>query len=82
MHDFEPLALSLLDVVEFLLHLRREGHVEHFGKAVDQNVGDDPAEFRRAQAALEALGVLLVDDRRDDCRIGGGAADTPFFRVP
>ena len=71
----DPLALAAGDLVELLLHARREREVHVLAEVVDEQVGDDLADLLGVQAALLDADVAAVDDRRDRRRVGRRPAD-------
>src|SRR3954468_22449829 len=64
--DALPLQLSALDLVQLLLHLRREAHVEDVRELLDHDLLDGLTELRREEAALLELDVAAVGEHRDD----------------
>src|SRR5262249_30310278 len=76
LHGVDPLALTLLDLVEVVFHLRRELDVHDVLEVRNELVGDRHAQLGRAQRAPLAMHVAaVVDDRAQDRRIGRRPAD-------
>ncbi len=48
----EPGPLAVADLVELLLHLGREGHVQEVGEVLDQELRDEHAQIRRDELAF------------------------------
>ena len=72
----DPLALALLDLVEVVLHLRRELDVHDVLEVRHELVGHRHAELGREQRAPLAMHVAaIVDDRAQDRRVGRRPAD-------
>src|SRR4029453_17883153 len=76
LHRVDPLALTFLDLVEVVLHLRRELDVHDVLEVRDELVGDRHAQLGRAQRAPLAMHVAaIVYDRPQDRRVGRWPAD-------
>ena len=75
--DLAQVALG--DVVEFLLHVRGEGDVDHVGEVLDQLVGDHLAGVGGREALVLQRHVLPALDRVDDRGVGGRAADAQLL---
>ena len=71
----DPRALAAGDLVELLLHARRELEVDVVAEVLDQQVGHDAGDRLRAQAALLDPDVAAIDDRRDRRGVGRRATD-------
>ena len=77
-HSGHPGLLALLDLVQFLLHQRREVHVEDVRESLDEEVIHGDAGLRRHEAAVRLLDVPALLDRGNDARISRRPAD-PFL---
>ncbi len=80
LEDVEPVALPLLDPVEFVLHGGREGHVENPGEVLHQEVRHQHSQFRWGKPPLLEADVFPLLDRAQDCRVGAGTADPLFLQ--
>ena len=65
-----PVLLARLDLVELLLHMRRELHVHDVLKALAHEAVDHLAERRRAQVLTLLDDILAVEDCRNGRRVG------------
>ena len=65
-----PLALAGGDLIEVVLHARREVVVDEIAEVLDQQVRHDLAHVLRPKPALDDAYVATVGDRRDRRRIG------------
>src|SRR5256712_2633355 len=79
-HRGDPLFLTFLDLVQFLLHQRREVHVEDVWKPLDEEVIHSDAGLRGREAAVHFLDVPALLDRGGDARVGRGPADPFLFQ--
>ena len=70
---------ALGDVVELVLHVRREVDVDDVREVLDQLVGDDHAHVLGIEALVLQPDVSAVLDRRDDRRVRGGTADAQLL---
>ena len=70
-----PRALAARDLVELLLHARRELQVHELAEVLDQQVGHDLADELRLQPALLDGHVAAIDDGRDGRRVRGRPPD-------
>src|SRR6266571_4732011 len=64
-----PLRLSLRDVVELLLHLRRETDVDDVGEEIDEHVDDDHTDLLGEEPLVLQANVATVEQRRDRRRV-------------
>ena len=76
--DLAEVALG--DVVEFLLHVRGEGDVDHVGEVLDQLVGDDLADVGGREPLVLQRDVLTTLDRVDDRGVRGRTADAQLLQ--
>ncbi len=70
-----PVELSLLDLVELLLHPGRVLGLEEVVEALLHQVDDEAPEKRGEEAAVLLPNVLAILDLPDDLGVGRGAAD-------
>src|SRR5215831_19010389 len=76
----DPLALTFLDLVEVVFHLRRELDVHDVLEVRDQLVGHRHAELgRRERPPLAVHVAAVVDDRAEDRRVRGRPSDAELF---
>src|ERR671925_57627 len=71
--------LTLGDLVELLLHLGREVHVDDLGEVLDELVGDDLGDVLGVETAILQPDVSTVLDRRDDRRVRRRAPDAELL---
>ncbi len=75
-HRIAPLLITLLNPVQFFLHLPGKPDGEYVGKSRDKNIVHHHPQFGGHQLALPALNILPFQKRGNNCRIGGWSADT------
>ena len=68
--DALPLDPAGLDLVELVLHVRREFHVDNILEMVEHQIGHDDAERGRRKAFVLFNDIFPILDRRNDGRIG------------
>ena len=73
------LQVALGDLVEVLLHLGREVHVDDVGEVLDELVGHDLTDVVGEEPAILEPDVAAVLDRRDDRRVGRRPADAQLL---
>ena len=74
-----PVPLPCLDLVELMLHIRRELHVDHVVEVLDHKIRHDDAQGRRGQALVFFDYIFAVLDRCDDRRVGRRTADAAIL---
>ena len=77
-----PGALAAGDLVELLLHPRREREVDVVAEMLDEQVRHDVGDRLRTQATLLDPDVAAIDDRRDGRRVGRRAGRSRAPRAP
>ena len=75
----DALQVALGDLVEVLLHLGREVHVDDVGEVLDELVGHDLADVVGEEPAVLEPHVPAVLDRRDDRRVRRRPADAELL---
>ena len=81
MQRIDPVVVARFNLVELVLQLRSELHVQQVGEILDQQAGQCDAEFRRHQPAFLILHVLPVTQRPQDGSISAGTPDTQFLQL-
>ena len=79
-----PLLFAVFDLVEFSFETRRVLRIEYVLKVLDEQIGNDQADFRGNEFSTTArrlLHVLALLDRAQDGGIGGRPSDAAFFEL-
>src|SRR5436190_1141855 len=69
LEERDPVPLTPRDLVELLLHPRRELDVDVVAKVFDEEVCDDPGDGLGKQPPFVDPDVASIDDRRDRRRV-------------
>ncbi len=78
--DLIAMGLTGLDQIELFFHMAGEFEVHHLWEVLDQEIGDDHAQFRGMKAAFLLLDVAALLDLADDGSVGARSADPLFFQ--
>ena len=78
--DLGPADVTLRDLVELLLQVGREVHVDDVWEMLDQFVGDDDADILGVEPLLLKPHVASILDRGDDRGVGGRSPDTQLLQ--
>src|SRR5437870_3894233 len=80
-HHGLPVDLPFLDLVQLLLHPRRELHVHHAREGAEKQLGHDLPQVGGEEAPLLLLHVFLVLDGGEDRGIGRRTADALLLEL-
>ena len=76
----QPIGITAGNVVKFLLHRRREVHVNQIKEVIFQQLGDGKGGKGGDQFATLLKGIAALLDRVDNRGIGAGAANAFGFQ--
>ena len=80
MQGVHPVVLTRFDLIELVLQLSGELHVQQVGEILDQQAGDGDAEFGGQELALLVRHVLPSAQRTEDGSVGARPPDAEFFQ--
>ena len=79
-YRFTPVELAFFDFIEFFFEARRERHVEDVFETFYEQNADSLAKHRWEKTPLLFANVFAFDERGNNVRVCGRAADAVFFQ--
>ena len=74
-----PILPALLDIVEFIFHIRSERNVHNVGEIFDEHIGYSERDIRGNYIFVFFRGVFTFGKDGNDRRVSGRSADSLFF---
>src|SRR5689334_22438722 len=78
-HRVGPLLFALFDLIELFFETRGISRIEDLREVLDQQIGDDQADFCRHELAANLLDVLTLLNRSQNGSVSRWPSDPAFF---